>query len=96
MSDFNPGFVYFLAGIAAAVLWSELSESKLVSEADSAERDGHVINNEMMQTNYPESFRTGYPQYLERDFEAGADLICDEIRLRYQQDMCSSDGVGWD
>lgn len=87
--------VSFMAGVAVAVLWSALTESKLVSEARSAERDRRVINNDMMEIFYPRSFRAGQPQYLERDFEAGADFICDEILNKYQQDMCSRDGIGW-
>jgi hypothetical protein len=68
--------------------------SDLVREAMDAEADGRVINNEIMSTMYPSSFRSGNPQYLERDFEAGADFICDEIEIKYKRDVCSED-INW-
>src|SRR3546814_18856717 len=46
------------------------------------ERD-EVISNELMAEMYPETFRPGDPPYSERDFEAGADFICDEIKAAY-------------
>lgn len=69
--------------------------SSLIDEAERAESDGRVISNEMMQQMYPESFVPGNPKYLERDFEAGADFICDEIKIKYQRDICSEPKVNW-
>jgi hypothetical protein len=70
-------------------------KSSLIDEAERAEDDGRVISNEMMQQMYPETFRTGTPKYLERDFEAGADFICDEIKIKYQRDICSEPEMNW-
>lgn len=70
-------------------------DSALIEEAEKAENNGRTINNEVMQGMYPHSFRPGSPAYLERDFEAGADLICDEIRAKYQRDICSEPEINW-
>ena len=69
--------------------------SPLVDEAKKAERDGRVINNEVMLAMYPASFKSGKPQYLERDFEAGADFICTEIEAKYNRDICSDPKINW-
>jgi hypothetical protein len=70
-------------------------DSSLVREAKQAEDDGEVISNEIMTAMYPQSFQPGFPQYLERDFEAGADFICDEIQFEYQRDICSEPQINW-
>ena len=70
-------------------------DSSVVKEAKQAESSGSVISNEFMLAQYPESFRPGDPPYLERDFEAGADFICDEIALKYHRDMCSDPQINW-
>jgi hypothetical protein len=70
-------------------------DSSLVREAKEAEGDGRVISNEMMQEMYPASFRPGNPEYLERDFEAGADFICDEIKKHYGSDLCAEPKIKW-
>lgn len=57
--------------------------------------DGAVVNNEAMVAMYPSTFRPGSPAYLERDFEAGADFICDEIKVKYQRDICSEPDINW-
>jgi hypothetical protein len=57
--------------------------------------NGEVISNEMMLRMYPQSFRPGDPPYLERDFEAGADFICDEIKLKHKRDLCSEPEINW-
>jgi hypothetical protein len=69
--------------------------SDLVQEAKEAEDDGRVISNEIMQEMYPASFRPGNPKYLERDFEAGADFICDEIKIHYGSDLCAEPKIKW-
>ncbi|RJY08285.1 hypothetical protein D6201_01955 [Aurantiacibacter aquimixticola] len=69
--------------------------SDLQNEAREAESDGRVISNETMAAMYPESFRPGHPQYLERDFEAGADFICDELELKHGRDLCSEPEINW-
>lgn len=70
-------------------------DSPVVREAKEAEGDGRVISNEIMAGMYPRTFRSGNPPYLERDFEAGADFICDQIRDKYDRDICSEPEVGW-
>lgn len=70
-------------------------ESSLVKEAKEAESDGRVINNEMMQSLYPKTFRAASPAYLERDFEAGAEFICDEIEIKYEKDICAEREINW-
>jgi hypothetical protein len=57
--------------------------------------NGRVISNELMSEMYPKSFSPGSPEYLERDFEAGADFICDEIKIKYQRDICSESEINW-
>jgi len=69
--------------------------TSLIEEAKQAEIDGRVISNELMSELYPQSFRPGSPKYLERDFEAGADFICDEIKAKYQRDICSEEKINW-
>jgi hypothetical protein len=70
-------------------------DSPIIREAKQAVRDERIINNEMMLERYPQSFRPGHPQYLERDFEAGADFICDEIKIKYKRDICSEPQINW-
>lgn len=67
----------------------------VVTEALKAEREGRIINNEMMAETYPSSFRPGEPPYLERDFEAGADFICDEIKKKRKRDVCAEADINW-
>ncbi len=70
-------------------------DSPVIREAKEAESEGRVINNEAMRAMYPASFRPGSPQYLERDFEAGAEFICDEIKVKYKRDICSEERMNW-
>ena len=70
-------------------------DSSLLREAKVAESKGRTISNEMMLGMYPQSFRPGEPQYLERDFEAGADFICDEIKLKLERDVCAEPQINW-
>lgn len=82
-------------GLLVVALAAACGDSSLVQEAREAENDGRIINNEAMGAMYPASYRAGYPPYLERDFEAGADFICDEIRSKYERDICSEDEINW-
>ena len=70
-------------------------DSAVVDEAQRAEDEGAVVSNEAMKAMYPASFRPGSPVYLERDFEAGADFICDEIKAKYDRDICSEPDIHW-
>jgi hypothetical protein len=70
-------------------------DSSIIREAKQAVRDERIINNEVMSGMHPQSFRPGHPQYLERDFEAGADFICDEIKIKYKRDICSEPQINW-
>lgn len=70
-------------------------DSSLVQQAKVAEKEGAIINNEIMLSMYPKTFRAGAPAYLERDFEAGADFICAEIKAKYEQDVCSEPEINW-
>lgn len=67
----------------------------VVAEAVKADLDDRIINNEIMASTYPSTFRPGHPPYLERDFEAGADFICDEIKLKRGHDICSDADINW-
>ena len=67
----------------------------VATEAFKAERDGRIINNEIMAATYPSTFRPADPPYLERDFEAGADFICDEIKLKRHRDICAEADINW-
>lgn len=91
----TPLGVAALSAFAIAFALASACESSLVREAKEAEGDGRVIDNEIMQTMYPASFRKGHPQYLERDFEAGADFICDEIETHYGKDLCAEPEIKW-
>lgn len=73
----------------------DASESSLIREAKEAEKDGRIIDNEAMYQLYPKSYRKGNPQYLERDFEAGADFMCDEFRVQYKKDICAEPEIKW-
>ena len=70
-------------------------DSAIVDEAQRAEDEGATIDNDVMLGMYPETFRPGSPAYLERDFEAGADFICDEIKAKHQRDICSESEINW-
>ena len=69
--------------------------SDVGQEATQAESEGRIISNEMMQVMYPETFKKGEPPYLERDFEAGADFICDEIEREFSRDVCADEPIKW-
>jgi|JI6StandDraft_1071083.scaffolds.fasta_scaffold02959_16 hypothetical protein len=71
------------------------SDSSLIREAKEAEKEERIIDNELMHENYPKSFRKGNPQYLERDFEAGVDFMCDEFRVQYGRDICAEPEINW-
>ena len=73
----------------------DTADTTLVREAKEAEIEGRVISNEYMEVWYPQSFKPGFPQYIERDFEAGANFICDEIKIKYQRDICSEEQIRW-
>ncbi len=83
--------------IAASALISCLAgcSKGVVTEAIDAERDGRLISNELMVEAYPKSFRPSDPPYLERDFEAGADFICDEIKMKRHRDICAEADINW-
>ena len=72
-----------------------VSESSIIREAKEAERDGRIIDNELMYEMYPKSFRKGNPKYLERDFEAGVNFMCDEFRVQYKRDICAESEIHW-
>ena len=67
----------------------------VLQEALKAVKDGRIISNEIMSSYYPSSFRPGTPPYLERDFEAGAEFICDEIKLKLGRDVCAEKDINW-
>jgi hypothetical protein len=69
--------------------------SGVVTEAMKASSEDRLIDNDIMSQMYPQAFRPGHPQYLERDYEAGADFICDQIKLKYRRDICSEPQVNW-
>lgn len=70
-------------------------DSPLVREAREAEKDGRVVHNEIMRQMYPQTYVPGQPQYLERDFEAGADFICNEIKVKHKRDICAEPEINW-
>lgn len=96
-------FKWIMALSATAAKWlcipmlalTAACDSNILKEAKHAEKNGAVISNEMMSAMYPQSFRPGTPPYLERDFEAGADFICAEIKLKYRRDVCSETEINW-
>src|SRR3546814_15857067 len=64
-------------------------ESPVVNKAKDAVNRDEIIDNQIMSEMYPQSFRPGTPQYIERDFEAGANFICDEIKAKQKRDICA-------
>ena len=64
-------------------------------DAQQAEEAGEVISNSAMSADYPETFKPGEPAYLERDFEAGADFICDEVERVEGRDICAEREIRW-
>ncbi len=79
----------------ASLALTTACDSPVIREAKQAEQDSRIISNEMMSDMYPRTFRPGDPPYLERDFEAGAEFICDEIRVKYKRDVCSESDINW-
>lgn len=77
------------------LLLTSACDSAIVDEAQRAEDEGAVVNNGAMEAMYPETFRLGSPAYLERDFEAGAPFICDEIKAKHKRDICSEPEINW-
>lgn len=82
--------------LAVSALWfTAACDSPIIREARRAEKSERVISNEMMAAMYPQAFKPGSPQYLERDFEAGANFICDQIKLRQGRDICADPEINW-
>lgn len=67
----------------------------VATEAMRASNEGRIIDNEMMGETYPSSYVPGNPAYLERDFEAGANFICDEILRKRGRDVCAESDINW-
>lgn len=70
-------------------------DSSIIREAKEAEKEGRIIDNELMYEMYPKSYRKGNPKYLERDFEAGVNFMCDEFRVQYKRDICAEPAIKW-
>lgn len=70
-------------------------DSQLIREAKEAEDKGATIDNDVMAAMFPQAFRRGDPAYLERDFEAGADFICAQIKTKHKRDLCSEPEIDW-
>lgn len=85
----------FLVGALCVGFVFNPFSSTLVKEARLAEKEGRTISNDLMQALHPQTFLSGNPAYLERDFEAGADFICDEILLNYEHDLCAEKAINW-
>src|SRR3546814_10112145 len=68
-------------------------ESPVVNKAKDAVNRDEIIDNQIMSEMYPQSFRPGTPQYIERDFEAGANFICDEIKAKQKRDICAESEI---
>lgn len=90
----NTLMALFSASLLMASACSEPT-SAIIEEAERAERNGNIISDRLMSEMYPHSYRNSGPQYLERDFEAGADLICDEIERQYERDICAESDINW-
>ena len=95
MDNSGSWFGGFIIGVVSVAFVYNPFNSALVKEAKLAEKTGRTISNEIMQQLYPQSFEMGYPKYLERDFEAGADFICDELLVKSGQDICADDAINW-
>ena len=87
--------VLISAASAAIIVLTAGCDSAIISEAERAEQAGDIVNNEAMTAMYPNTFRPGSPAYIERDFEAGADSICDEIKVKQHRDICAEPDINW-
>ncbi|MEQ8557283.1 MAG: hypothetical protein RIB03_03110 [Henriciella sp.] len=95
MSDNGSNFTAFALGVAVTFGYYYFTDSEVVKEARSADKQGRTISNDVMASWYPNSFRIGEPAYLERDFEAGADFICDKIKIEFDIDACADSRVNY-
>ena len=86
-------FPKLLIGACAAIALSGCDD--VTSEARRASSEGRVVSNNIMLQLYPASFVPGTPQYLERDFEAGANFICDQIKIKRGRDVCADSDINW-
>lgn len=87
--------IKWIPALLTAALLLAACDSEIAEEAKRAEADGRIIENGIMGSLYPETFNPGDPPYLERDFEAGADFICDQIELKRGRNICSDPDINW-
>lgn len=81
--------------VASSLVLGASCGSEVAREAQRADDEGKVISNTVMSAMYPNTFEPGDPAYLERDFEAGADFICDEVERLQGEDVCADPAIGW-
>jgi hypothetical protein len=93
----TPAAFKWLLCIASLPLLAScgITDSSIVREARQAEEEGRIIDNDLMYSMYPKSYRKGHPKYLERDFEAGVNFMCDEFRAEYGKDVCAEPEINW-
>lgn len=71
------------------------SNNPVVQKCINAVKEKELISNDTMAIMYPHTYHKASPQYLEIDFEAGADFICDTIQYHYKTDICSTKEIHW-
>src|SRR3546814_19244315 len=64
-------------------------ESPVVNKAKDAVNRDEIIDNQIMSEMYTQSFRPGPPQYIERDFEAGANFNGPGIKTNQTRTICA-------
>lgn len=85
----------FITLIIGCVIGYAISQWTLTPNAkfaqEEAKKGNILVNSGWFFTNESEkAFKPATPQYLERDFEAGANYICDYLQLKTGEDFCHS------
>ena len=85
----NVGFALII-GCIVGYLFSQCMLSPVAKFAQQEAKEGRLILNEGWLVSEEEklAFKPATPQYLERDFEAGADYICDQFLIKTKEDFC--------
>lgn len=84
-----------IALATVSVAGCALNSNPIVEQCAMSVKHGNVISNELMLSMYPHTYKVGTPQYIERDYEAGANFICATIKHEYGRDLCAEEKVHW-
>ena len=88
------GLVCALIGYGVARI-QYYNGNPIVEQCAMSVKQGNIINNQLMLSMYPYAYKVGVPEYIERDFEAGANFICAAIKFAYGRDLCAEEPIHW-